>query len=235
MKTTAIVYTVTDSTADAGKLPLYLRPIDSQPLLVYTLQVLQKSSAIDEIILTVDADYFLYCSENIVNRYELSKVRKIRNAADTRFKSVYSGLEGVEFDTGIVLIHDALCPFISDKILRTMVDECASQQAVALGRVCRVPVKRAEQGFILASLDMNRIFLMQSPQVFNYQLILNAYRETFDDGREFSDDAALLEFLGHKVRVIEGAPENFRVSNDYEFKLARYLLEQNPSAGVSHD
>jgi len=235
MKTTAIVYTVTDSSADAGKLPIYLRPINSKPLVAYTLEVLQKSSVIDEIILTVDADYFLYCSENIVNRYELSKVRKIRNAADSRFKSVYTGLEGVEPETNIVFIHDALCPFISDTILHTMVDKCVSEKAVALGQVCPVSVKRAEQGFILASLDKNRIFLIQSPQAFSYQLIMDAYHNAPADGQEFNDDAALVEYLGHKVRVVTGPPENFRVSSEYEFKLARYLLEQNFRTGANHD
>lgn len=234
MKTTAIVFTVTDPQADSGKLPGYLRPIESKPLVAYTLEVLQNSPAIDEIILTVDADYLLYCSDNIVDRYNLNKVRKIRNAAETRFKSVNSGLGGVESDTDIVLIHDALCPFINTEIVQTMIDDCVNKKAVALGRTCRVPVKRAEQGFILASLDMNRIFLMQSPQVFGFQLIKDAYRNAVGIEHEFKDEAAVVEFLGNKVCVLEGPPDNFRVDSEYAYKIARFLIEQNQKSGASN-
>ena len=96
------------------------------------------------------------------------------------------------------------------------------------------PVKRAEFGFILASLDRNRICLMQSPQAFRYNLIKNAYENAKSSNHPFADDAAVVEHYGHKVAALEGERLNIRISDEHDLKLARRILDDLPFQGEKH-
>jgi 2-C-methyl-D-erythritol 4-phosphate cytidylyltransferase len=98
--------------------------------------------------------------------------------------------------------------------------------AVALGMQASQPVKRAEEGYILASLDRKRIWLMQSPQAFKYNLIRDAYRSAETTAHVFADDAAVVEYYGNKVRVVEGKSTNIRISTQDDFEIARYLIQK---------
>lgn len=235
MKCTAIVYTELDKSASAGQLPGFLRPIAGKPLLAHTLQVFEDSPDIDEIILVIDSGYLLYASENIVDRYQISKVRRVRNAGKNRFATILSGLEGVSNDCEMVAVHDGLRPFITAQTINDLINECTTENAVVLGVTSDVPVKRAEQGYILASLDMHRIFLVQTPQVFKLNLLKDAYRQAKDSQHDFKDDAAVVEHYGCKVRVVEGNQENIRVDSEYNFMIAKHFLENKSSAGNDND
>ena len=226
MKNCAIIYAESDPGGDQTHLPMQFRPIAGLPLLAHTINAFENSPAIDEIILVVDERYLLYVSEHVVDRNHFDKIHKIRVGGETRFQSVLSGLEGLSRDTDIVLIHDALRPFISGTDLDTLIDECLSHGAIAMGIPADMPVKRAEEGYILASLDRNRIYLMQSPQAFRYSLIMDAYRNALSGTQAFADDAAVVEFYGHKVKVVDGDKSNIRIISERDFQVAKYLLEK---------
>jgi 2-C-methyl-D-erythritol 4-phosphate cytidylyltransferase len=235
MKNCAIIYTEPDKNRNSGDIPIHFKPIAGAPLLAHTLKAFEDCHSIDEIVIVTDEDFLLYVSESIVDRYDLKKVNKIRIGGDTRFKTIQSGLDGLAGDTEIVVIHDGLRPFITGDIISNLISECLTDNAVALGVQAAMPVKRAEQGYIMASLDKDRIFLMQSPQVFKSDLIKEAYKKAGTSEHVFADDAAVVESYGHKVRIFEGDKSNFRIVSDDDFKLARLLLENDTNRGVWHD
>jgi 2-C-methyl-D-erythritol 4-phosphate cytidylyltransferase len=235
MSNCAIIYTEPREDYDSSNLPVQFRPIAGIPLLAHTISVFENCAAIDEIVLVADEQYLLYISESIVDRNNFKKVNKVRVGGETRFKTVLSGLDGMAGDTDIVLIHDGLRPFITAESITGLINECDIHNAVALGIRADMPVKRAEEGYILASLDKNRIYLMQSPQVFKYGLIMEAYRNALSSTHVFSDDAAVVERYGHKIKVMEGDKSNFRVASEREFQLAKYLIESDSKTGGGDD
>ncbi len=231
MKCRAIIYTEPERGLMQGDLHPCLKSIAGKPLLAHTLKNFQESPEIDEIIIVVDEDYLLYVSDGIVDRYAIDKARRIRPAAGNRMATVRSGLEALESDTDIVLIHDALRPVVSGDFLSRLINECLEHDAVVPGIIADVPVKRAEQGYILASLDKKRIFLAQSPQVFKYRLIIDAYRNAEKSDHLFADDAAVVEHYGSKIRVIKGEKHNLRAGCDQDFLLLKMILENRQDRG----
>jgi 2-C-methyl-D-erythritol 4-phosphate cytidylyltransferase len=225
MKCCALIYTEQDARLDPGVLPTHLRPIAGMPILAHTIKIFEKSPQVDEIIPIVAPEFMLYASDNIVSRYDFKKVQKIREARKTRFSTVLSGLEGVDKDTDVIMIHDALRPFVPEEMLVSLISECVEHDAVVPGLQADQPVKRAEEGYILASLDRKRIYLMQSPQVFKYRLIMDAYRAAKSSAHVFADDAAVVEYYGSKVRVIEGSKSNIRIKADEDFDFAKYIFQ----------
>ena len=225
MKCCVLIYTEYEPRLDPGVLPTHFRPIAGLPILAHTIKVFEGFNQVDEIIPIVAPEFMLYTSDNIVGRYGFKKVQKIREAKDTRFETVMSGLQGLAGDTDIVLIHDALRPFIPEEMLITLISECVEHDAVAPGLQAEQPVKRAEGGYILASLDRKRIYLMQSPQAFKYRLIMDAYRAAKSSAHVFADDAAVVEYYGNKIRVIEGSKSNIRIKSDEDFDFAKFLFK----------
>jgi len=234
MKNCAIIYTEPDKDRNPEDIPIHFKPIAGIPLLVHTIKAFEECHSIDEIVIVTDEDFLLFVSDSIVDRYDFKKVNKIRIGGDTRLKSVQSGLDGLPSDTEIVVIHDGLRPFITADSISNLVSECLSDDAVAMGVQADVPVKRAEQGFIMASLDKNRIFLMQTPQAFKFGLIKEAYKQAGTSKHVFADDAAVVESYGYKVRVCEGSKSNFRIVTEEDFNLARLILENNIGSGERH-
>lgn len=235
MSNCAIIYTQPRDDYKSSELPIQFRPIAGMPLLAHTISVFENCPAVNEIVLVTDEQYLLYVSESIVDRNQFRKVNKVRMAAETRFKTVLSGIEGASGDTDIALIHDGLRPFITSEAITGLINECGVHNAVTLGLRADMPVKRAEEGYILASLDKNRIYLMQSPQVFKYGLIMEAYRNALSSSHVFADDAAVVEHYGHKIKVMDGDKSNFSVTGEHEFQLARYLIEGAGGHGGGDD
>lgn len=235
MSNCAIIYTEASDEYVSSELPIQFRPIAGMPLLAHTIKVFEDCAAIDEIVLVTDEQYLLYVSESIVDRNQFKKANKVRSAAEGRFKTVLSGLEGVPGNTDIVLIHDGLRPFIAAESITGLINECEIHNAVTLGLRADMPVKRAEEGYILASLDKNRIYLMQSPQAFKYGLIMEAYRSALSSTHVFADDAAVVERYGHKIKVLDGDVSNFRITNERDFQIAKYLIESDSRSGGEDD
>ncbi|HER00328.1 MAG TPA: 2-C-methyl-D-erythritol 4-phosphate cytidylyltransferase [candidate division Zixibacteria bacterium] len=230
MKCCAIIYSGYYPKLDPGDLPPHFKPIEGMPVIAHTIRVFQECEQIDEIVPVVAPEFMLYMSDNIVDRYKFHKVQKIRESGETRYGTILSGLEGLGKDTDIVMIHDALRPFLDVDTVSKLITECLEHDAVALGRQAHQPVKRAEGGYILASLDRKRIYLMQSPQVFKYNLIMDAYRSAATTAHVFADDAAVVEYYGSKVRVVEGSSKNFRIESDADFEVAKYFIKKNMNA-----
>jgi 2-C-methyl-D-erythritol 4-phosphate cytidylyltransferase len=235
MRNCVIIYTEPRVDYDSTNLPIQFRSIAGMPLLAHTISVFENCAAIDEIVLVVDEQYLLYISESIVDRNHFKKVNKVRVGGETRFKTVLSGLQGLAGDTDIVLIHDGLRPFTTAESITGLINECDVHNAVAPGIRADMPVKRAEEGYILASLDKNRIYLMQSPQAFKYGLIIEAYHNAISSSHVFADDAAVVEHYGHKIKVMDGDKSNFRVASGREFQIAKYLIESDIKIGGRDD
>jgi 2-C-methyl-D-erythritol 4-phosphate cytidylyltransferase len=201
--------------------------IGDKEILTITLETFQNSNIVDEIVLVVPEDEIDYCKINIVAKYNFSKVKSVTAGGAERQDSVYNGLLSCSPTTQIVLIHDGARPFISEDTIRRSVECTQEYGACTVG----VPVKDtikvvSSDEFILNTPDRSRLFAVQTPQTFKYDLILNAHKEALIKGIKATDDNALLESLGYSVKIIKGSYLNIKITTPEDLIFAKAILSR---------
>lgn len=199
--------------------------LEGHPLLYYSLKTFQ-DSPVDEIILVSNEES--YCKKEIIEKYGLSKVKKIVPGGVERYQSVYNGLleaEGCDY----VLIHDGARPFITLEIIERCILEVKECQACAVGMPVKDTIKIVDQdGYAKLTPDRNTIYMVQTPQAFSYSLIRHAYDNIMKKQvTGITDDAMVVEYLQEKkVKLIEGSYRNIKITTPEDLPIARTFLER---------
>lgn len=225
MKIIAIIAAGGQGKRIAGNLPKQFLMLKDKPILAYTVEKFERCELIDEIILVVPEDYLAYCSQAIVDKYGFKKVRKVTCGGKERQDSVYLGLKACPNTTSIVVVHNGVRPLISVDKISESIRICEKKKAVVLAMPVKETVKRVEQGNIITTLDRDKIWLIQTPQTFEYKLIMDAYQKAEKDNFVGTDDSALVERLGHEVTVLEGDYKNIKITTIEDLQIAEKLLE----------
>lgn len=201
--------------------------IKEKEIIALTLEVFNNSRIVDEIILVVPCEDVDYCTTEIVKKYNLEKVKRIIDGGAERQESVYKGLLNCNSKTDIVMIHDGVRPFISDKIIADGVQYATRYGACTTA----VPVKDTlkvvdEDGFSVSTPDRNKIRMIQTPQTFKYNLILDAHKRAILEGIIATDDTMLVESLGNKVKIIDGNYFNIKITTVEDLIYAESILDR---------
>lgn len=195
------------------------------PMMLHALRVLDRTPGVTEVILVVPKEERDRALAEVVERYGLKKVLKVVPGGATRQESVQHGLNEVDEDVEIVVVHDAVRPFITeDRIERSI--EAARKHG---GAIVAVPMKDTPKQagpdrLIQRTLDRTDLWLAQTPQTFRRALVAEAYRKAAIAHVHATDDAALVERLGHKVAIVEGSWENIKITTPEDMILAEAIL-----------
>jgi len=225
MKTIAIIAAGGQGKRIEGKLPKQFLMLKDKPILAHTVDKFERCELIDEIILVVPEDYLAYCSQTIVDKHGFKKVRKVTCGGKERQDSIYLGLKACPKDTSVVVIHDGVRPLISPDKISESIKICQKKNAVVLAVPVKETIKRVEHGNIITTLDRDKIWLSQTPQTFEYKLILDAYQKAEEDDFAGTDDSSLVERLGHEVTILEGDYKNIKITTAEDLMIAEKLLE----------
>jgi 2-C-methyl-D-erythritol 4-phosphate cytidylyltransferase len=224
MKVKAIIAAGGRGERVGGELPKQFIEIKKKPLLAYTVEKFEKCDLIDEIILVVPDEYVGLASYQVVDVFDFRKIRKIVSGGKERQDSVYKALLSLSTNTDIVTIHDGVRPFIStDKIVKS-IEMCRQDRAMILALPINETVKRVEDGQVITTLVREKLWVAQTPQTFEYKLILEAYKRAEQDGFIGTDDSSLVERLGVKVKILEGDYENIKITTPEDLVLAEKIL-----------
>jgi len=226
MKAKAIIAAGGRGERIGGVLPKQFMEIKKKPILVYTVEKFERCELIDEIVLVVPADYMSFCTYNMVDIYDFKKVKRILSGGKERQDSVYKGLSALPENTDIVVIHDGVRPFISTRKIKESIELCKKEKAVILALPVNGTVKRVEDEYVVTTLSRERLWVAQTPQTFEYKLILEAYKKAIKDGLKGTDDSSLVERLGVKVKVLEGENGNIKITTNEDLALAERILER---------
>lgn len=224
MAAVALIVAGGQGTRIEGKLPKQFLNLGDKPILAHSVQKFEACEAIDRIILVVPEDYLGYCSQNIVDRHRFTNVDKIVCGGKERQDSVYAGLKACPNSTSIVAIHDGVRPFISPQKISESIRLCEQKKAVILAVPAKDTVKRVEGNSVVGTLDRKKLWLVQTPQVFEYSFILDAYEKAIEDGFVGTDDAMLVERLGHEVAVLQGEYQNMKITTAEDLAVAEKLI-----------
>lgn len=208
-----------------GSVPKQFLSIGGEPLIVQSLRILQSAPVIGQIILAVPSADIEYCQHEIVLRHRFTKVTKVVAGGAERQDSVRHALAQVPSDTDIVLIHDAVRPFVTQRMINEVVATSWKEGAAIIALPMRDTVKEVRvDGMIERTVDRSSLWLAQTPQAFRRDWIETAHRNAHAEGVRATDDAFLVEWLGHSVAVVEGNGENIKVTRPEDLVIGEAIL-----------
>lgn len=226
-KNIAIVLAAGKGRRMGTEIPKQFLYIHDKPVLFYSLNVFQQHNDIDEIVLVVSEEYKSYCIKEILEKYGITKVSAIVEGGAERYDSVIAGLSACS-DCKYILIHDGARPCITEEIIDRSLDAVRKYDACVVGMPSKDTVKIADdQGFISVTPPRKNVWNIQTPQVFSYELIYNAYQTMQRKGMAgVTDDAMVIELLdAAKIRLVEGSYENIKVTTPDDIKVLENLLK----------
>ncbi len=230
MKTMALIVAGGKGTRLGGTVPKQFRNLRERPLLAWTIHRFEQAPSISEIVLVVPEEFLLFANENVVNRFPFKKVSKVVVGGASREESVRKGLASLSYATDFVAIHDGARPLVNVADIEKVVAIAQKERAAILARPVSDTVKRVEGDFILSTLDRAKLYLAETPQVFQYDLIMSAHKMA-PPAQEATDDAHLVELLGFKVKTVVPHGLNFKITTENDLSIAGYLLQKSNEAG----
>ena len=200
--------------------------IKGRPLLFWTVDKFVFHEEIDEVIITLPQDKIDVYSKLIIKEYPKKKI-KIIAGGPQRQDSVYKALLSCTENTLYVLIHDAVRPFITKKEISQLLVLVKEKQVVIPISKIKNTVKKIENGRIVNTVPREDLASALTPQAFSYELIMECHRKAKNNKLHFTDDAAILEHFGYDVWVLECGEHNFKITDSYDMKIAKYIIEND--------
>ncbi|MDO5574710.1 MAG: 2-C-methyl-D-erythritol 4-phosphate cytidylyltransferase [bacterium] len=206
--------------------------LGDRPVLYHSLKVFE-DSFVNEVILVVGEDDIEYCRSEIVEKYKLRKVKQIVAGGRERYHSVMNGLRAIEGECCYVFIHDGARPFVTQDILRRAYETVCTYGTAVVAMPSKDTVKIADdEQCAKETPDRRTVWMMQTPQVFSYKLIQDAYEKLADAEEKFAqlgivvtDDAMVVEmFSDTKVKFVEGSYGNIKITTPEDLVIANALL-----------
>ncbi|MBC8204343.1 2-C-methyl-D-erythritol 4-phosphate cytidylyltransferase [bacterium] len=207
-----------------GDVPKQFRMLNGQPLIMQTLKPFYQSPHCLQIVVAAHPDWKKWMKERINESGWKDKVKVVTGGKE-RGDSVYSGLKALN-KPDIVLIHDAVRPFINEE----MMNEAAKKAWEYGGAAAAVPIldtiKREDEGIIKSTVNRTHLYQVQTPQAFRYNIIMKAYRIARKNGFQATDDCMLLEkYTGIKIKLVPGSRLNIKITEPEDFILAEAIAE----------
>ncbi len=226
MSNWALIVAAGKSERFGDPLPKQFHEIAGRPLLSWTIEKFELASSIDKIAVVVAADYQLETSQKIIDPFGFNKVAKIVSGGLSRQESVSKGLEALPESTRVVAIHDGVRALVSPDDIDKVVKLALAEKAAMLALPATDTVKKVKNHSVVETLDRSQIWLAQTPQAFEYQLILEAHRKFAENpkGTIVTDDASLVEALGVGVKVVKSSSMNLKVTTTADLKYVEIVL-----------
>lgn len=224
MKTQVIIPAAGSGKRFKSRNPKPLVLLGKKPIIVYALEIFQKCSLIDSIIVVAGRSQLPRFNQ-ILRRYKLSKVKKIIAGGATRRASVLNGLKALDSYIDIVLIHDGARPFVTKEMVHKSIAAAVKNGAAIIAVPVKPTIKQVNPKTltVTATLKRDTLFEVQTPQVFRKKIILEAHRKNKINNP--SDDALLVEKLGKKVQVVEGSYQNIKITTQDDLIFAESILK----------
>ena len=208
-----------------GGTPKQFLTLGGLPVLVHCLRVLESSESVEAVVLAVPEADREFCLRDIVSRHGFAKVTQVVPGGAQRQDSVRLGLAAVDEAADLVLVHDAVRPFFTADLVNRTVAKAAEHGAAIAAIPMRDTVKCVgADNLVESTIDRHRLWLAQTPQVFRRALLEEAHLKAQADGFQATDDAQLVERLGHRVAIVEGTGENIKITRPEDLALGEAIF-----------
>lgn len=200
-------------------------PLAGQPLLARAVGAVEACPLVDRIVVVV-AQPQVAEAEALVTRSGYRRVTAVVAGGPERQDSVAAGLSHVG-QPEIVVVHDGARPLVQPEVVAAVVQAARETGAASAGLPMRETVKKVDGGEATSTLDRDVLWIAHTPQAFRADLLRDAHRRAREDGVRGSDDAVLVERLGHRVRMVEDSPRNLKITVPDDLRLAEAYLRND--------
>ena len=212
--------------------PKQFLELNGTPIVILSLRRIASCPLVTDLIVATRADEVQRLEERIAREKFKQPVRVVKGG-DSRQDSVAAALREVPSDTEIVLVHDAVRPFVTLEQITRVIEEARRCQAAILGIPAMDTVKEVKRAslpedvaLITGTIPRERLVMAQTPQAFATKLLKEAFARAQADGVSASDEAGLVERLGHDVHVVLGSERNMKITKPADMELARFYLDR---------
>jgi len=209
-----------------SKVNKILLSLEEKPILCHTIKKFEDSELIDNIILVINKDDEQEI-KNLIKRYNL-KIKNIVFGGEKRQDSVYNGINAIENadNEDIILIHNAANPFVDKKTIKEVIKETKTHGAAVAAIKAKDTIKKVdEDNFVIETLERKKLWQMQTPQAMKYDLAVKAFEQAYKDSFYATDDVALIERLGEKVKIVETNKENIKITTPEDLIAAEKITK----------
>ncbi len=200
--------------------------IAGEPVIVHTIRTFERATSVDGIIVVAREDRHDEI-KTIVRDENFKRVKSIIPGGKRRQDSVRAGLDHLESAVRYVAVHDAARPLVTPEQIERVIEQCRIHGTAALAEPINDTLKRAAADLLVTeSVDRQELYAMQTPQIFERQLIEEAYRAVYAENISVTDEVSAVERLGRKIALVVNDDFNFKITYPRDLPLAEFVLKQ---------
>jgi 2-C-methyl-D-erythritol 4-phosphate cytidylyltransferase len=203
----------------------YIR-FHGKELIVYTLEVFQKNSLVDEIIIAAEPPYFSLLNK-IAKDYNLTKITQLIEGGDERQDSVNNALKAIKADeSDLIAVHDAARPLLSDSILTKAINTAKEKGNALVCLKARDTLLKGDQ-IVKEYVDRSEMYYVQTPQIFRHKDLKKAMKKAYEKNFIGTDESMLIKEIGIDINIVEGSMLNFKVTTMTDIEIFEKLTTDN--------
>ena len=223
LKRCGVVIVAAGTASRMGGIDKVMAPLQGEPMIVRTVRTFQNCDAISEIVIVTREDLIMPIS-NLCR--EMPKVKAVVRGGSSRQESVGLGLNALSDKVKLVAIQDGARPLITWEVIDRTVRAANSYGAAAPAIPVKDTIKVVEGRVVKYTPDRSTLFAVQTPQVFDFDLLRGALKKAELEGAAITDDCSAVELMGMSVKIVEGDERNIKVTTPMDLKIAEMLLEE---------
>lgn len=223
LKSCGAVIVAAGNATRMGGIDKVMAPIDGEPMILRSVRAFQKSDVIRQIVIVTRQDLMeplmALCSG-------FDKVRAVVVGGSDRSESVRAGLQALSADIKLAAIHDGARPFITQEVIDRIVRAAHTYGAAAPGIPVKDTIKVVQGGVVRSTPDRKTLQAIQTPQIFDVDLLKGALKKAASDKAAITDDCSAVERIGMSVKIVEGDERNIKITTPMDLQLAQLLAKE---------
>lgn len=223
LKSCGVVIVAAGSASRMGGIDKVMAPLAGEPMIVRTVRVFQDCDAVKKIVVVTREDLILPITSLCSG---MSKLKAVVAGGSSRQESVHLGLNALSGEVQLVAVHDGARPLVSWQLIDRVIRAANTYGAAAPAIPVKDTIKVVKGGVVEQTPDRSNLFAVQTPQVFDFDLLRGALKKVEQEQLQVTDDCSAVEQMGMRVKIVEGDERNLKVTTPMDLKIAQMLLEE---------
>lgn len=223
LKSCGVVIVAAGSASRMGGIDKVMAPLAGEPMIARTVRAFQDCDAVKKIVVVTREDLILPITSLCSG---MSKVKAVVAGGSSRQESVHLGLNALSGEVQLVAVHDGARPLVSWQMIDRVIRAANTYGAAAPAIPVKDTIKVVKGGVVEQTPDRSNLFAVQTPQVFDFDLLRGALKKVEQEQLQVTDDCSAVEQMGMRVKIVEGDERNLKVTTPMDLKIAQMLLEE---------
>lgn len=223
LKSCGVVIVAAGSASRMGGIDKVMAPLGGEPMIARTVRAFQDCDAVKKIVVVTREDLILPITSLCAG---MNKVNAVVAGGSSRQESVHLGLNALSGEVQLVAVHDGARPLATWQLIDRVIRAANTYGAAAPAIPVKDTIKVVQGGVVKMTPDRSELYAVQTPQVFDFDLLRGALKKVEQEQLQVTDDCSAVEQMGMRVKIVEGDERNLKVTTPMDLKIAQMLLEE---------